>query len=78
MVYRPDGDGDILVKRMSTTKYGIRNVMSRRNQSSICIIFNGLSAEANGRVFSIHQICGVTKLHFEDEYKFKFILGKKR
>jgi hypothetical protein len=80
-VYRPDGD-DVctrstnVYKILNTTAYGIHNITSTCNQSSLCIYFHEMSAPADGRVFSIDQICGVTLIHLENEYRFKFRLGK--
>ena len=66
------------VKRTIKAKYGFVNVTSERNESSLCLYFMEMSAPANGSIFSLDQICGVTKLNLEKKYYFKFILGKKR
>ena len=63
-------------KMLNTTAYGIHNITSTCNQSALCIYFHEMSAPADGRVFSIDQICGVTLIHLENEYRFKFRLGK--
>ena len=64
--------------RSNTKKFGINNITTERNDSFFMVRFIGISALANGGVFSIHQICGVTQFVHENEYWFKFLLGKKR
>ena len=59
-----------------TTKAGIDNIRIERNDSFLIVRFIGISALANGGVFCIHQICGVTQFFHENEHWFKFILGK--
>ena len=62
----------------NTTKVGIDNITTERNDSFLIVRFYGISAVANGRVFCIHQICGAAQYLRENEHKFKLILGKKR
>ena len=78
LVYNKLYTPDKVVARKNTTEYGFVNVTSERNESSLCLYFMEMSVPANDLIFSLEQICGVTKLDREKKYYFQFILGKKR
>ena len=77
LLYNKLYDPDRLAARENTTEYGIGNITSERNDSHLCLHFMGMSRLANGQVFSVHQVCGVTQLHLEKKNRFIFTLGEK-
>ncbi len=75
IVYNPD----TLRRKENTTEYGIGDITSERNDSHLCLHFVGMSRLANGRVFSVDQICGIfeKEIKLEEKYRFIFALGEK-
>ena len=67
---------DTVVKSVNTTKYGFKNFTSRRNETSLCLHFSGISVIANKRKYEVHQICDVKKLHLEKKHSLIFCLGE--